>query len=470
MIMAQTTRTIKHLPPVLVSVLVALGLGLLSFAARPTASFAQPASQPPAHSQVRGDALVPPVRCPDVVAPLGVDTLDLQAIAARWPLTAAIPDPDGNPATPNYESRYDIDQDGDVDVVDIMLGSAQWSTAGTPPGVEITSSPPYGSWYIPLRGRVGCVDAAGYRIVVYIFIEGWWTKPTFANPLTVINSDGTWQTHVTTGGCDNLATRFAAFLVPVGASVASAAGSPSLPASMLAYPHVIVSRPPGTRTLQFSGSTWVVKSTGTCRAVGPGPNFFSDAPSDVYVDQEGRLHLTISYRDGRWWSSEVINIAPVAYGAYTFTLISRVDTLDPNAVAGLFTWDELGEVYSHSELDVEFSRWGVPAAVYNAQYVVQPYQSAGHRHQFAMTLLQDASTHRFLWQPGSVHFASYQGAASSPGPGNLIESWAYLGPDVPPPGQGNVRINLWLVNGAPPAFGQPLELVIQSYAFSPTAD
>jgi hypothetical protein len=29
---------------------------------------------------------------------------------------------------------------------------------------------------------------------------------------------------------------------------------------------------------------------------------------------------------------------------------------------------------------------------------------------------------------------------------------------------------LWLVNGAPPAFGQPLELVIQSYAFSPTAD
>lgn len=414
--------------------------------------------------------LVTPVVCPDVVTPPGVDTLDIQAVAAHWPLTAANPDPDGNPATPNYEARYDIDQDGDVDVVDIMLASAQWGTTGSPPSVEITSAPTYGVWGVPLRGRVGCVDPAAYRVAVYIFVEGWWTKPTLASPLTVIQPDGTWSTNVTTGGCDQLATRFAAILLPVGAPYSSASGSATIPASMLTYPHVIIGRLPGTRTIQFSGSTWVVKSTGTCRTVGPGPNYFSDAPGDVYVDQDGRLHLSISYHDSRWWSTEVINTNLTAYGAYTFTLASRVDTLDPNAVAGLFTWDELDEVYSHTELDVEFSRWSDPGALQNAQYVVQPYQTAGNRHQFAMQQTQDTSTHGFLWQPGSVHFASYQGAASPPAPGDLIESWVYTGAGVPPAGQANVRLNLWLVNGQPPATGQPLELIVQSFAFTPAPE
>lgn len=415
--------------------------------------------------------LTPSAICPDVVAPPGVDTLDIQAVAAHWPLTRANPDPDGNPATPNYEARYDIDQDGDVDVMDIMLTSAQWSTIGAPPGIEITSIPPYGSWYVPMGGRVGCVDPAAYRVVVYIFVEGWWTKPTFANPSTIINPDGTWQTNVTTGGCDNLATRFAAFLVPVGAPVTSVAGSSSLPAAMLVYPHVIVGRLPGTRTIQFSGATWVVKSTGTCRTVGPGDNYFSDAPGDVYVDQDGYLHLSISYHDSRWWSTEVINTDLTAYGAYTFILASRVDTLDPNAVTGLFTWDELDEVYSHTELDVEFSRWSDPGALQNAQYVVQPYQTAGNRHQFAMQQTQDTSTHRFLWQPGSVRFASYQGAVSPPAPSDLIESWVYTGADMPPAGQANVRLNLWLVHGSqPPASGQPLELIVQSFDFTPAPE
>lgn len=51
----------------------------------------------------------------------GVVTLDdMHAVALRWSLTAANPDPDGNPATPNYETRFDMDGDGDVDILDIM--------------------------------------------------------------------------------------------------------------------------------------------------------------------------------------------------------------------------------------------------------------------------------------------------------------------------------------------------------------
>jgi hypothetical protein len=458
---------------ILLAISTLLGLSLIQPLAGRPADASQPS--PPAVVNSVATSLaqvapaVTPVLCPDVVAPPGVDTLDVQAVAARWPLTAANPNPDGNPATPDYESRYDLDQDGDIDIVDIMLTSSEWGTIGAPPGIEITSAPTYGVWGIPLRGRVGCVDPAAYRVAVFIFVEGWWTKPTLASPLTIIQPDGTWSTNVTTGGCDQLATRFAAVLLPVGAPYSSASGSATIPPSMLAYPHVIVGRLPGTRSIQFSGSTWVVKRTGTCRQVGPGPNYFSDDPADVWVDGDGQLHLRIVNRSGVWWSTEVISTDPAAYGTYTFTLASHVDTVDPNAVVGLFTWDDLGDAPAYGEIDVEFSRWGNPSAANNAQFVVQPYNTAGHLHPFAVQLQNDTSTHRFYWQPSSVQFASYQGLASPPLPGDLIESWTYNGSDVPPSGRGNARINLWLVTGLPPSNGQPVELVVKSFQFSPAS-
>ena len=55
-----------------------------------------------------------------------VGVADIMAVAARWRLTAADPDPDGDPATPNYEPYFDVDEDGRITIVDIMLVAAQW--------------------------------------------------------------------------------------------------------------------------------------------------------------------------------------------------------------------------------------------------------------------------------------------------------------------------------------------------------
>lgn len=55
-----------------------------------------------------------------------VGAKDIQAVAARWRLTAANPDPDGDPATPNYEARFDLDQDGDIDIADLMRVAGRW--------------------------------------------------------------------------------------------------------------------------------------------------------------------------------------------------------------------------------------------------------------------------------------------------------------------------------------------------------
>jgi len=217
-------------------------------------------------------------------------------------------------------------------------------------------------------------------------------------------------------------------------------------------------------TIQFSGREWDVKASGDS-LMGPGPNYFSNSSSDVWVDSNGELHLNISYRDGRWYSSEIISKEILGYGTYTFTLGSRVDQLDPNIVVGLFTWDTDAPEYEYREIDIEFSRWGDPD-YFNSSYTVQPYTTAGNTYPWETTLLGTDSTHSFSWYPDHVDFASYQGdPAEQP-----IKNWTYSGTDVPPAGTAadgaNARINFWLFGGAP-SDGQEAELIVKSFEFTP---
>ncbi len=329
--------------------------------------------------------------------------------------------------------------------------------------INLTHIPPYAG-YDNLEGQVGCVQPADYKVAVYIYVSGWWTKPYWAAPLTPINSDGSWSCDLTTGGTDQLATEYAAFLVPNGYNPPLMSGGQTLPAELYqnSVGYVFAHRQAVYRTIEFSGRTWKVKASET--PAGPGPNYFSDRSDDVWVDAQGQLHLRIVNRNGHWCSTEVFSADPFGFGSYEFALASRVDLLDKNAILGLFTWDDTAPQYSYREIDIEFSRWGIDAGL-NAQYVVQPYGHAGNRYQFSMTLPDVYSIHRFDWSAPSIQFASFQG--SVPTPGNQIQSWGYSGGDIPPAGAGNARINLWLLNGNPPSDGQEIEVIIAAFTFTP---
>lgn len=332
------------------------------------------------------------------------------------------------------------------------------------PAIEFTYVPPYGS-FDNLRGRVACAEPTGFKILVYINVFGsWWTKPYWNNPATILQPDGTWVCDITTGGVDQKATRIAAYLVPNAYIPPLMGGGQSLPPELAAnaVASITVQR---DRTLEFSGYMWKVKTADT--PVGPGPNYFSHREEDVWVDQGGRLHLKIASRNGHWYATEVISAESFGYGRYTFTLGSRVDQLDRNTVLGLFTWDDNAPEYDYREIDIEFSSWGEVGGD-NAQFVVQPWDIPGNRHRFKMGLSQNYSTHRFHWRPGSIDFLSFQGREFPPSTGDQIETWFYTGPDVPPVGAGNARINLWLLNGNPPADGQEVEVIIESFEFIPT--
>jgi len=55
-----------------------------------------------------------------------VDIEDIMQVASRWRTSCAIPDPDSDVNTPNYEKMYDIDRDCDIDIVDIMKVVVHW--------------------------------------------------------------------------------------------------------------------------------------------------------------------------------------------------------------------------------------------------------------------------------------------------------------------------------------------------------
>jgi hypothetical protein len=211
-------------------------------------------------------------------------------------------------------------------------------------------------------------------------------------------------------------------------------------------------------TVSWGGATWQVKTSQS--AVGPGPNVFSKA--NVSVDAAG-LHLRIA-RDGtgRWTCAEVIGPRSHGYGTYTFTLATDVSALDPNVVLGMFTWSDRAQ-QAHREIDVEFARWGNAADPTNAQFVVQPHDAGGHLHRFSQPAVV-RSSHAFTWSAGRVAWESRRLDT-----GAVIASYVYAGADVPSPRDERVRLNLWLFGGSAPLDGRPVEVVVESFVFTPPA-
>lgn len=333
------------------------------------------------------------------------------------------------------------------------------------PSIQFTHVPPYETSE-ELIGRVHNVKPGDFKVAAYIFIEGagWWTKPTFANPLTTINSDCTWSTNIATGGNDIYATRIRAFLVPKNANPEASAGLACLPTSLntLAVASTMAERNSGL--IAFSNYEWWIKSSGS--TVGPGPNFFSDSRQNVWVDGNDRLHVKITNRDNKWYCPEVILKDTLGYGTYTFKLEGDIGALDENIVFGLFTWDNDACSDHFREIDIEFSRWG-DANGLNAQYVIQPWNRAGNRRQWMLPTSLKKSIHSFHWTPDSIVFSSLNGDSSAATDDLILHAWTYKGTYVPETLYENLRINLWLFNGLEPANQAEAEVIISHFEFIP---
>ena len=365
----------------------------------------------------------------------------------------------------------DFDEDHDVDGSDLALFAADFGRTDCPvPAINFTHIPEYPNpLEEDLEGKVTCVKPEDYHVAVYIRVDGvWWTKPYYASPGTPVSQALTWTCDITTGGNDRYATDVAAFLLPYDETPVICGPCGVLPAyGSAAFIKEYIGPP--LRTLSFAGYEWKVKKKNF--PAGPGPNYFSDKEEDVWVDQEG-LHLTISKRNTDWYCTEVILDASLGYGTYIFKTHGRVDIIDPMMVFGLFTWDTDTTQPYHSELDIEFTRWGNAGEYTNAQYVVQPcHQCPGcgdHCTRFRVDLTDEESdlTHYMVWQPGTVEFRTYYGRFTGNPPASaLAHMWTHTSGSVPVPDKENIRLNFWLNGGNAPAGGQGDEVVITDFTW-----
>jgi hypothetical protein len=229
-------------------------------------------------------------------------------------------------------------------------------------------------------------------------------------------------------------------------------------------------------TLGFAGRTWTIKQASSL--VGPGPNRFSNSPSDVWSDAQG-LHLTIHKTGSFWYSTEVILNESHGYGTYVFQTTSRQDILNANATFGAFTWDSAGgdtiPNNPNREIDFEDGRWGNAADPTNSQAVVQPYFVNGNLQRITLPdLSADAALTRFFtWTQNKIDFYTLRGHYTPYNfpPESVINHYSYLANGathlVPTPGQENFRFNLWLFQSTAPVANQPVEVVVNDFAYFP---
>jgi len=247
--------------------------------------------------------------------------------------------------------------------------------------------------------------------------------------------------------------------------------------------------------LTFSGYKWTIKNSLPDRT-GPGGNFFSKKPADVFVDASGYLHLAITKTNNRWYCAEIWSNQNLGYGKYIYVTKGNVEQYDKKIVVGLFTWDDnTYQTQANDELDVEFAKWGNANAQYVMAYSVQPSFGFGVYPERSITpqshLVYDANgftTHIIKWHTDRVTMEAHTGDDTTFA--TLTHTWTFDNTNpprkaneggnpsdpvvIPVPGNTTkAHINFWLFDnngdgkGDPPSNGLNEELVIKRFQFIP---
>jgi hypothetical protein len=324
------------------------------------------------------------------------------------------------------------------------------------PRVEITSVPPADKGgpdtVEDISGRVAGARA-GQRVVVFSKSQVWWVQPGLRQPYTAIAPDGTWKNST------HLGTEYAALLVEP--SYVPPASTEVLPAAGAGVVAVTVvpgdpSKRPVHHMLRFSGYEWEARAAPSDRG-----GFNDYDPANAWTDGQGALHLRITGTAPDWRCAEITLGRRLGHGLYRF-VVRDVGHLEPPAVLGLFTWDGHAPAENHREMDIEISRWGNPEER-NARYVVQPYYVAANLARFVAPA--GVLTHWLRWEPGRATFRTVRGAGDDPRANALAEHVFTQG--VPPPGNEQVRINLYAFRRGAAQLQRGTEVVIEKFTYSP---
>jgi hypothetical protein len=216
-------------------------------------------------------------------------------------------------------------------------------------------------------------------------------------------------------------------------------------------------------TIEFSGYKWTIKDSNG-RQTGPGDNYFSNSKKNVYVDNEGKLHMRITQRDDKWYCPEVRMVHSLGYGRYYFTLDPLQVPLDRDVVIGLFMYDQEDNSNFHNEVDIEISKWGKDTKT-NSQYVIQPKEEEAHRFVTDLTI---PSRHMIELGRKKITFRSYQLRPEEKDTDRVEIAKHKIKPDKDYETENEkVSMNMWLYHTSEPSDLREFEVVISRFEFKP---
>jgi len=315
----------------------------------------------------------------------------------------------------------------------------------------------------PISGRVNGARA-GQRIVLFAKSEQWWVQPTVKQPFTEIQPDSSWRSSI------HLGTEYAALLVsPQYSPPATTDSLPNQEGAVIAIATVKGDgingngvNTVGSKLLHFSGYDWEVRNVPSER----GGTSNEYAIENVWTDANKLLHLRIAKKAGQWSCAEVWLQRSLGYGSYRF-VVREISNLEPAAVLGIYTWDDLNTDQNHREMDIEISQWGDPASK-NTQYAIQPYYVPVNMFRFPTPA--GVTDHSFQWEPGRVAFQSARGKNIGEfhleAPAQIIARHVFTS-GVPSPGNESVHISFYVYGKARTPMQNEAEVVIEKFEYLP---
>jgi hypothetical protein len=228
---------------------------------------------------------------------------------------------------------------------------------------------------------------------------------------------------------------------------------------------LIVPATADAKRLRFSGYDFNTKEGS---GLGPGPNDW--AGSQAFVDSKGRLHLRFSKKKGKWYAGEIESVSRFGYGTYEIDFVGDIGGQDKNVVFGFFNYPpaDVGPDETN-EIDIEFARWGQQRyePLNYTVWPVKPNLKATSR-AFSFKKGVAHSQHRFVWKQDRVVY--YSAVIKDNGDVGQDAYFAFKPKDyrqrisaTPMP----IFFNLWGFRGKAPDDGEPVEVIVNSFRFTP---
>ena len=169
-----------------------------------------------------------------------------------------------------------------------------------------------------------------------------------------------------------------------------------------------------------------------------------------YIDELGKLHLSIIKDGSTFYSSELCTPTKYKYGVFRWKIETPLNDLDPNVCLAGFTY-----LNDTTEIDIEYSKWQYDTR--ELWYSNQPTTFPGYQIEQAQPIIGEID-----WSPSRIIFSSWYAD------GTLISQYTTT-TDIPTE-ESYFLLQCWLIDpSAGTASGGNLDFVFSDFSYNPSS-